>query len=187
MKILKTITKGCVWVEIKRKKISDAEILQAERKLADDVSALCAAHTSEFEALGYELDLEFGQKEDEAQTSYSELVTKEDKSYDAGYYSRALITVRRKKTEQELAEDARLAEENRKAVEAAQAPEEAEQLSNDETLRVSEDALKRSVAFTEVMLVRTYKSFWTEWVSICDSLADIESDLSEFLSVLKEQ
>ena len=61
------------------------------------------------------------------------------------------------------------------------------QLENDETLRISEDALKRSVAFTEVMLVRTYKSFWTEWVSLCDSLEELENDLQEFFAFLTKR
>ena len=95
-----------------------------------------------------------------------------------------MITVRRKKTEEELSRDAQLAEENRKAVEAAETEADAEQLENDETLRISEDALKRAVAFTEVMLVRAYKSFWTEWVSVCDSLSEIENDLAEFFKSL---
>lgn len=171
-------------MEIKRKKITEEEIFETERRLAEEVSALCGQHAREFEALGYELDLEFDQKEDEAQNSYAEFVLEEGKRYESGYVSRALITVRRKKTEEELAQDEQLAEENRRAVESAETEADAEQLENDETLRISEDALKRSVAFTEVMLVRAYKSFWTEWVSVCDSLAEIENDLAEFFKSL---
>ena len=126
-------------------------------------------------------------EEDESQKNYSEFVRDEGKPYAAGYVSRALITVRRKKTEEELANDNRIAEENRKEFEAAENEEQAEQLENDEALRISEDALKRSVAFTEVMLVRTYKSFWTEWVSLCDSLEELENDLQEFFAFLTKR
>ena len=104
--------------------------------------SLCEAHAGEFEEIGYGLDVEFGQKEDESQRSYADLVREEGKRYDAGYVSRALVTVRRAKTEDELAQDERIAEENRLAMEAAQDGEQAEQLENDETLRISEDALR---------------------------------------------
>lgn len=174
-------------MEIKRKKITDAEIFGTEMELCDKVLSLCEAHAGEFEEIGYGLDVEFGQKEDESQRSYADLVREEGKRYDAGYVSRALVTVRRAKTEDELAQDERIAEENRLAMEAAQDSEQAEQLENDETLRVSEDALRRAVAFTEVMLVRSYKSFWTEWISVCDGLSDMERDLSEFLGSLRER
>lgn len=171
-------------MEIKRKKITDEEIFETERGLADKVSALCGQHAGGFESLGYELDLEFGQKEDEAQRNYAEFVLEDGKRYETGYVSRALITVRRKKTEEELSRDEQIAEENRRAIEAAESETEAEQLENDETLRLSEDALKRAVAFTEVMLVRAYKSFWTEWVSICDGLEEVDCDLKEFFQSL---
>lgn len=174
-------------MEIKRKKTTEDEIFKTEQKLADEISALQVKYENEFETLGYELDLEFGQKEDESQKNYSEFVRDEGKQYDAGYVSRALITVRRKKTEEELANDNRIAEENRKEFEAAENEEQAEQLENDETLRISEDELKRSVAFTEVMLVRTYKSFWTEWVSLCDNLEELENDLQEFFAFLTKR
>ena len=65
--------------------------------------------------------------------------------------------------------------------------EEAEQLEHDETLRASDSELKRSVAFTEIMLVRVYKSFWVEYVNIGDDMKELEADLAEFLSVLKEK
>lgn len=41
------------------------------------------------------------------------------------------------------------------------------------------------MAFTEIMLVRVYKSFWVEFVNIGDDMRDLENDLAEFLSVLK--
>lgn len=171
-------------MEIKRKKITAEDIFASEQKLAGEVSALCEKYADAFTAKGHELDLEFGQKEDESERTYSAFVTEENKDFDAGYVSRALITVKRKKTDEEIAADEVAAEENKRSVAEAESESETEQLENDETLRVSESELKRSVAFTEVMLVRTYKSFWTEWVSICDGLDELENDLREFLASL---
>ena len=34
------------------------------------------------------------------------------------------------------------------------------------------------------MLVRAYKSFWTEWISLGDDLDQLEADLDEFIEAL---
>ena len=174
-------------MEIKRKKIGDEEIFAKEQALAAQVSALCEACGGDFAAIGYELDLEFGQKENEAENTFSVFGTEMPKDYGAGYVSRALITVKRKKTEEELAEDARAAAENKQSIAEATTQEEVEQLENDETLRHSENELKRAVAFTEAMLIRTYKSFWVEWVSVGEELDAVRTDLSDFLATLAEK
>ena len=98
-----------------------------------------------------------------------------------------MITVKRQKTDDELAEDERQIKENQAMIEACETAEEAEQLENDEALRKREEESKRSVAFTCAMLVRTYKSFWTEWVSLGDDLNRLEADLDEFLEILEQK
>ena len=170
-------------MDIKRKKITNEEIFEAEMKRAADIRRVCEEQNPAFTALGYELDLLFGQKEHEAERSFSPF-TEEQKPYEFGYLSRALITVKRLKTEEEKAAEAAIIEENQKLLENA-TEEETEQIENDETLRASDSELRRSVAFTEIMLVRVYKSFWVEFVNIGDDMRDLENDLAEFLSVLK--
>ena len=174
-------------MEIKRKKLTNEEIFSFEQKFAKEVSDVCENRNPDFRAIGYELDLEFGQKENEAQSRFSILSKEETKKYESGYVSRALITVKRQKTEAEKEEDLRLQQENLALIESSESDQEAEQLENDETLRRGEDENKRSVAFTRVMLVRAYKSFWTEWISIGDNLEQLEADLQEFLEVLTQK
>ncbi|MBE6664867.1 MAG: hypothetical protein E7603_01420 [Ruminococcaceae bacterium] len=174
-------------MEIKRKKITTQEIYAEEQKFAEQVSEICKNKNPDFKALGYELDLEFGQKENEAQSRFEVFSNDETKKFESGYISRAMITVKRQKTEAELAEDDRLIKENQAMIEACETAEEAEQLENDEALRKSEDDSKRSVAFTCAMLVRAYKSFWTEWVCLGDDLNRLEADLSEFLDILEQK
>ncbi|MBQ3490327.1 MAG: hypothetical protein IJA86_07035 [Clostridia bacterium] len=174
-------------MEIKRKKITTEEIYAEEQKFVEEVARICKNRNSEFQSLGYELDLEFGQKENEAQARFEIFSNDKTKKFESGYLSRAMITVKRRKTEEELAKDQRLAQENRELIGACETEEEAEQLENDEALRKSEDESKRSVAFTCVMLVRTYKSFWTEWVCLGDDLMRLEADLNEFLEVLEQK
>ena len=158
-------------MEIKRKKISIEKIFEAEQTFAGDIKNLCGEKEAAFLSLGYELDLEFSQKDHEDQRIPDVFETEGEKKYESGYVSRAVIKVKRKKTEEELAEN----------------EAEIEQLENDEKLRISDAELKRSVAFTEVMLVRAYKSFWTEWVCLGDSTKQLEADLDEFIEVLTQR
>ena len=169
-------------MEIKRKKITAEEIYAAEQKFAEQVKAICENKNPAFEALGYELALEFGQKENEAQARFEIFSTEEPKKFEAGYISQGMISVKRLKTAEELAEDQRLLDENRAIVGAC----EAEPTENEEELR-SENERKRTVAFTGAMLVRIYKSFWTEWVCLGDELERLEADLDEFLEVLAQK
>ncbi len=174
-------------MEIKRKKITNEEIYEAEQKLADELMTLCNGKKSDFEALGYDLELVFGQKENEAQLRYESYSADAAKSFDAGYISHAVISIKRKKNEEELAEEAEAIAANRAMIDAAETVEEIDQLQNEEELRVADDANKRLIAFTEMMLVRTYKSFWTEWVSLGEGTKDIENDLAEFYVKLLEK
>ena len=174
-------------MEIKRKKIKQAEIFQKEQAFANKISEICHERNKDFQALGYELELEFGQKENEHQAHFEVLSNDTDKKFESGYVSRAMITVKRLQTEEEQAESLRLESENRAVIEACEDATEAEQLQNDETLRNSETESKRSVAFTRVMLVRAYKAFWTEWICLGDDLDQLDADLNEFLEALTER
>jgi len=174
-------------MEIKRKKITNEEIFEAEQKFAQEITTVCESKNEDFLAIGYELDLEFGQKEHEHLSRFEIFSREEGKKYESGYVSRAMITVKRQKTEAEKEEDLRLEQENREMLSVCENETEAEQLQNDETLRISEDANKRSVAFTNVMLVHAYKSFWTEWVCLGGDIEQLEADLCEFLEALKQK
>ena len=191
-KYQKIFLKNSIWriiviMEIKRKKITQEEIFATEQKLSQNITQICNLKNSAFLAIGYELDLEFGQKENEHQSQFEIFSQNENKKFDPGYVSRAMITVKRQKTEEEKQADRLQQEENLRLIENCENGQETEQLNNDETLRLAEDEEKRSVAFTRVMLVRSYKSFWTEWVSLGEDLGQLEADLDEFLEVLTQK
>ena len=174
-------------MEIKRKKITQQEIFANEQKSAQEITAICEMKNDAFLAIGYELDLELGQKENEHQSRFEVFSRDENKKYESGYISRARITVKRQKTEEEKEEELRMEQEIREALDTCTDPLEAEQIADDETLRNGEDENKRSVAVTQVMLVRVYKSFWTEWVSLGEDLEQLNDDLDEFLRVLMQK
>ena len=173
-------------MEIKRKKITTEEIYATEQRLAQQVTSVCENKRPAFEALGHELVLEFGQKENEAQRRFEVFSNEETKKFESGYISRALITVKRPKTEEELAEEDSLLEEIRELVRDCET-DAAECSEENEALRASEDTSKHTVAFTGVMLVRAYKSFWTEWICLGDDLDRLEADLDEFLDALDQK
>ena len=172
-------------MEIKRKKITNEEILGKEKDLREKVCEACADKEGNFLSLGYELELEFAQKENEAQRTEQTLEDAEDKSFRAGYVSYARVTVKRKKNEEELERDARLVAENRAMIDAAETEEEAEQLRNEKEAAQAQRELKRSVAFTTMMFVRVYKTFWRETISISENTDEIKADLEEFFEVLE--
>lgn len=174
-------------MEIKRKKITVTEIFDHEQKSAAEIKNVCNEMEEAFHAIGYELDLEFGQKDHEAQRLYDTFETEGEKKFASGYVSRAMIKVKRKRTEEELLEHNRMIETNRAMIASAETAEEAEQLENDEKLRIADEELKLTVAFTEVMIVRAYQSFWTEWISLGENTAQLKADLDEFLDRLTER
>jgi hypothetical protein len=174
-------------MEIKRKKITNEAIYAAEQKLIGEIRTFCDGKKAQFEELGYDLELVFGQKENEAEIRYKEYTADENKTFDSGYISHAVISIKRKKTEEERAEDEAAMEANRALLDAAETEEEVDQIQSDEELRVADDANKRLTAFTELMLVRTYKSFWVEWVSLGEGTHELENDLAEFYEKLKEK
>ena len=166
-------------MEIKRKNIQQAEIFKTEQKFVTDITEICQYRDGDFRAIGYELVLEFGQKEGEYQKQFDILSDDVAKKFAPGYVSRAIITVKRKKTEEEKQEELRLESEVCDMLNITENQEE-------EAPSTEEDD-KRSVAFTRVMLVRAYKSFWTEWISLGGDLEQLRADLDEFYEVLSSQ
>lgn len=172
-------------METKRKNLSDEQILEKEDELCAKITEICETNRPRFSGIGYELDLVFESKEEEY-GEFSPLSLECGKTYKTNYVSRATVTVKHPKTEDEKAEEQRLAEEYANEAESLGA-EELQQAEDDKTLAESEGELRRSVAFTNVMLVRIYKSFWVENVSIGDDLSELKNDLDEFYDHLASE
>ena len=100
-------------MEIKRKKITREEIFKTEQTLAQNITEICNYKNDAFLAIGYELELDLGQKEHDHQRNFETLSNDENKKFAPGYISRAMITVKRQKTEAEKQEELARKEENR--------------------------------------------------------------------------
>ena len=190
-------------MDIKRKKVTQAEIFETEQKFVTEITEICQDKNEAFRAIGYELVLEFGQKDHEYQKQFDSLSNDADKKFESGYVSRAIITVKRPKTEEDTQENIPMETEeqtpsdcNNRTFITIKRPgmtkplisEESESYdmpeTEDEAPVSAEEDDKRSVAFTRVMLVRAYKSFWTEWISLGGDLEQLKADLDEFFEVL---
>lgn len=183
-------------MEIKRRSMSDEQILARQSELIAEVNSVCDEYRERFSALGYELNVEIDEKKAD---EYEFSPLKENaKDLVPGYASRATVTVRRPKSEEELQQDEELEEEieeaetelKEKEAENAEGEEYGideqltEQEKADATLAEAEDKLNRSVAYTQLMLIRIYKAFWVEKLSICDNADELKSDLEEFYEKL---
>lgn len=171
-------------MEISRKKITDAEIHEAEVKLAAEAESAISEFSEKFDAIGYELAVEYSRDnenlENEERDTLKATEIKETCAYSFGYASGVKITVKRKKdeAEEEPAEEITL---------EGLSPEEAELAENERMLEAARREAARDVAFTSMYFVHIYKAFWRESVSISDGTDEIKNDLDEFLSVLTEK
>lgn len=160
-------------MEISRKKISTADLIAKERELVEKITEINERYSAELDSLGCESVLEFvkiGEYDDE----YTDIDFAEE-NYKNGYVSRALITVREK------------------AVDEAPIELDREEYESDEAYEVAKNALaaqserEREVARTEIMLMRIYKTFWVETVSLCEDVSPVDADLCEFVGKIKER
>lgn len=160
-------------MEISRKKISTADLIAKERELVEKITEINERYSAELDSLGCESVLEFvkiGEYDDE----YTDIDFAEE-NYKNGYVSRALITVREK------------------AVDEAPIELDREEYESDKAYDVAKNALaaqserEREVARTEIMLMRIYKTFWVETVSLCEDVSPVDADLCEFVGKIKER
>lgn len=179
---------GKKYMEISSKKITKEEISAKEIALVEDSSALTYDMGEQFMALGYVLETEIVRENsnlenDEAQ-ALRDLPIEQAADYVDGYLSTIKVTVKHAKTPEQAA----MEEEEDEALEALKLEnDEDEQAKNDILLQRSKRELERSVAFTTMSLVRVYKTFWKETVSISDNIDQLKADLNEFLSTLAER
>lgn len=177
-------------MEINRKKLSDEIIREKETQTIDDINATTEEYAAKFAELGYELNVDMYYMESEYDRLSHEL-SDDNEVYTPGYVSQAKITVRKigeaKPDENETAED----DADGAAVEVADGPDDGADEEDYDKLEaiVEENAekLERSFAYTIVMMLRIYKSFWKEIVEFCDGMEMLRADLDDFLANLADE
>lgn len=158
-------------MDISRKTITDEKILEKESEIVAAIDSIKNQYEQKFIDLGYELTAEYIRRND-YDKGYTVFKSDEQGDYENGYNCRAKFTIRTPKDETAKAEesDSLYADENE--------TESAEEV---------EDEDKRTVAYTELMILRTYTVFWSKKVTYCDDYSPLTSDLDEFLEKLTEK
>lgn len=158
-------------MEIARKKISDADLAAKENEIVSRLKEIKERYNNIFDELGCEIEAEY-LKKGEYDNGYSPI--DDDKKYAKGYVSRAKFTIKKKRADGDNAEP--LGE-----IDAANdSDEELEKKSI-----AAQRELERTIAYTETMILRIYKTFWSERVSLGDDTSIIEADLNEFADKIK--
>ena len=160
-------------MEISRKKIGSAELAARERDLVAKIEEIRKSFVSEFDEYGCEIVAEYVMI-GEYDREYTELDHALE-NYKNGYVSRALLTVREKDVSEPVIDLDPDEYESEEAYEVAK------------NALIAQSEREREIACTEIMLMRIYKTFWVETVSLCEDVSRIEADLAEFAEKLKEQ
>ncbi len=182
-----------------RSRFSDEQLIEKERSLYADMTALCGRMLPEFDALGYEFDIRFRRVNEI--TDYQDELIDNEPTLANGYVSYLSLQVLRKEGRENAAilsidpadyEVNEIEDDDEEAKSLDLAIQEgtaitAEQAAADETLEESARVSARAVAFTRVMLLRLYKVFWRERVEFADGTEQLEADLKEFLEKLREK
>ena len=159
-------------MELSKKAFPEEKIKEKEQEIIETIKAIKASYDEAFENLGFELDASYKRK-GEFDGEYFNIEETEGE-YAPGYISIAHFVVKKK-------------EENIPS-EEEDYPEDADESEIEliKKTRAAERELKRSYAYTQTMIVRIYKSFWIERVSVADNFDELKSDLDEFLEKLSE-
>ena len=162
-------------MDISLKKITVDEIIAKESEILENIKAIKEKYDAVFAELGCEIEADYV-KQGEYDDEFSD-IDGNPENYVNGYFSRANFAVKWIKTDDTPADADFVPDEN----------------ETEEEAKIEREALKaqaerdRTVAYTEVMIIRIYKSFWTEKVTFCDDLSTLEADFEEFAEKLRER
>ena len=148
------------------------KIKEKEQEIIEAIKEIKASYDDAFENLGFELVASYKRRGEFDREYFN--IDETEGEYAPGYISIAHFVV--KKKEDNVPSD----EEDY--------PEDADEAEIEliKKTRAAERDLKRSYAYTQTMIVRVYKSFWIERVSVADNFDELRSDLDEFLEKLSE-
>ncbi|MBR6050145.1 MAG: hypothetical protein IKP68_02955 [Clostridia bacterium] len=161
-------------MDISLKKLTVDDVIAKENEILGKIREIKEKYDAVFAELGCEIEADYV-KRGEYDDEFSDIDENPD-NYVVGYFSRANFAVKRIKTDDALAADFVPAE--------GETEEEAEAEREALTAQAERD---RTVAYTEIMIIRIYKSFWTEKVTFCDDLSTLEADFEEFAEKLREK
>lgn len=157
---------------VERKSMTLEQIIDTEKEIIAKIEEIKNAYTDKFAELGYEISATYTQKND-CEGMFTDISDDPD-NYVNGYSSVAKIYIKNPKTEDDTV-----------------VPEDGEEIDEDYANAIeAEKEQERIVAYTELMIIRIYKVFWSEKLSMCNDYEEMTADLDEFYNELasrKEQ
>jgi len=162
-------------MDISRKNLTTEQIIEKEAEIIEKIKEIKEKYDAVFAELGCEIEADYGCM-GEYDDEFSDIDGNEER-YVPGYFSRANFAVKRIKTDDAPA-DADFTPDEGESEEEVEAEREALE---------AQDERDRTVAYTEIMIIRIYKSFWTEKVTFCDDVSALEADFEEFAEKLREK
>lgn len=162
-------------MDVSRKNFTTEQLIEKEKEIIEQIKEIKEKYDGVFAGLGCEIEAEYV-KRGEYDDEFSDIDFAPE-NYVNGYVSRANFVIKKIKTDDS-------------APDADYVPEEGETTEETAAARqalVAQDELERTVAYTEIMIMRIYKSFWVEKVTLCEKVSPIDDDLSEFAEKLKEE
>ena len=162
-------------MDISRKNLTNEQIVATEAGILEQIKEIKEKYDAVFAELGCEIEADYGCM-GEYDDEFSDIDGAEER-YVPGYFSRAHFAVKKIKTDDAPADADFVPDEGETEEEA-----EAERAALE-----AQDERDRTVAYTEIMIMRIYKSFWTEKVTFCTDVSPLEADFAEFAEKLKER
>ena len=195
-------------MEQRRRKLTDADIKAIEEQKINEIKEITNEYEKPFESIGHYLVTKFIVSTSD-NPKYEDYDLEKDYNYSSEYVCQARITVERDKTQKDLLEEEEIEEEdkallysdekdNEEEVEEETAvveeTEAVEEVNDEEEVRVDDeetnekdDSLitasnsnRKVEAFSEVLILKIYKSFFMETVVTLDDYNQLKSDLEEF-------
>lgn len=198
-------------MEQKKKKLTLEQIAELEKSKVEQIREITAEYEPRFSELGYYLVTKFFVLASDSK-GVEDYNPNTEANYSADYICQGRITVERDKTEEELDEENEIADENRMELgydqdELAEETDEIEDEADDNSAEevdveveedVSEDVTeevvpesdsskRKTLAFSEVLVLKVYKSFFFETIVTLDDFNQLKSDLDEFLTHFTEE
>ena len=162
-------------MDISRKNLTTEQIVAKEAEILEKIKAIKEKYDAVFAELGCEIEADYGCM-GEYDDEFSDIDGAPER-YVPGYFSRANFAVKKIKTD-DAPDDADFTPEEGETEEEAEAERAA--------LEAQAES-ERTVAYTEIMIIRIYNSFWTEKVTVCDDVSPLEADFEEFAEKLREK
>lgn len=167
-------------MEYKRKTLSNDDIQNLEKQKIEQIDSIVEVYKEKFASLNLDLVNKYVYMSSQ-DDNYKDLDLEKERNYSSEYICQARITIEKhKETKEESSEENQEQIESTEETLEQEVEESSEEIRGDESFEETKAKPDDALAFTDVMVLRVYKSFFTEFVSLLDDFEQLKLDLEEF-------